>query len=413
MIKKDAKEAFRKHVSSKKLVPEIFKNKRHIDEIKGVYVPFWLFDASVDADISYRGERTRVWTDREYRYEEHNYYSIFRSGNVVFDNVPVDGSKKMPDDLMESLEPYDFKEAVDFKSAYLAGFMADRYDVGVQESIEKANMRIKMSTEEMFLSTVDGFGNVLTERSYIRLNNGIAKYALYPVWLLNTKWEGNIYTFAMNGQTGKFIGDLPLDKRAFWRKFGVLAGIFSVVGCVFVSVGRLSADLGGGRDEKKRLLLIFMTCLLALGNIVGSSFRRTIGGMYYSDETGVLSSDEWDSVNDELQIISEDQECDVFIQVADDFGSMTPTEYADNVYEEKGVGYGVDRSGIVLVVNYDSGEWAISTAGYGITAFTDAGQTYIMDQVAPMLRDDPSGAFMKFADLAEDFLIKANAGGPL
>ena len=230
--KKDAKEAFRKHVSSKKLVPEIFKNKRHIDEIKGVYVPFWLFDASVDADISYRGERTRVWTDREYRYEEHNYYSIFRSGNVVFDNVPVDGSKKMPDDLMESLEPYDFKEAVDFKSAYLAGFMADRYDVGVQESIEKVNMRIKMSTEEMFLSTVDGLGNVLTERSYIRLNNGIAKYALYPVWLLNTKWEGNIYTFAMNGQTGKFIGDLPLDKRAFWRKFGVLAGIFSVVGCV-------------------------------------------------------------------------------------------------------------------------------------------------------------------------------------
>lgn len=163
---------------------------------------------------------------------------------------------------------------------------------------------------------------------------------------------------------------------------------------------------------RKRLLLIFMTCLLALGISSAAVFAEPIGGMYYSDETGVLSSDEWDSVNDELQIISEDQECDVFIQVADDFGSMTPTEYADNVYEEKGVGYGVDRSGIVLVVNYDSGEWAISTAGYGITAFTDAGQTYIMDQVAPMLRDDPYGAFMKFADLAEDFLIKANAGVP-
>lgn len=225
--KKAAKEALKKHVNSKKLVPALFKSENHINEIKGVYVPFWLFDANVAADITYRGEKTRTWSDSQYEYIEHNYYNIYRAGYVAFDNVPVDGSEKMPDDLMESIEPFDFREAVDFKSAYLAGYMADKYDVDAQASIENANKRIIRSTEEAFRETIQGFGMVTTENTYIDLQNGIAKYALYPVWLLNTQWQGNTYTFAMNGQTGKFVGDLPLDKGAFWRKFGLFAGIFS------------------------------------------------------------------------------------------------------------------------------------------------------------------------------------------
>ena len=74
---------------------------------------------------------------------------------------------------------------------------------------------------------------VTTESTYIDLQNGTAKYALYPVWLLNTKWQGNTYTFAMNGQSGKFVGDLPLDKGAFWRKFGLFTGIFGVAASAF------------------------------------------------------------------------------------------------------------------------------------------------------------------------------------
>ena len=228
--KKQAKAALKKHVASKKLVPALFKNENHIDEIKGVYVPFWLFDAQVAANISYRGERTRTWSDAGYKYIEHNFYRIYRAGYVAFDHVPVDGSEKMADDLMESIEPFDFKQAVDFQTAYLAGFMADKYDVDAEASIEAANARIRRSTEEAFRGTVQGFTGVMPEESCINLQNGVAKYALYPVWLLNTRWQGSTYTFAMNGQTGKFVGDLPMDKGAYWRKFGLLAGIFSVVG---------------------------------------------------------------------------------------------------------------------------------------------------------------------------------------
>ena len=63
----------------------------------------------------------------------------------------------------------------------------------------------------------------------IRLSIGKAKYALYPVWLLNTSWRGKKYTFAMNGQTGKLVGDLPLDKSAYWKWLVALSSAFGVI----------------------------------------------------------------------------------------------------------------------------------------------------------------------------------------
>ena len=86
----------------------------------------------------------------------------------------------------------------------------------------------------MFASTVSGYQSVVPENSGISLSNGKAVYALYPVWLLSTSWQGKTYTFAMNGQTGKFVGDLPMDKSAYWRWLlglwgGCSAGIFLLI----------------------------------------------------------------------------------------------------------------------------------------------------------------------------------------
>ena len=150
--------------------------------------------------------------------------------------MPVDGSTKMDDALMESIEPYDFTGAVDFQTAYLAGFLADKYDVDSEQSIERANERIKKSTENAFASTVQGYSTVIPESTSIRLQNGKAKYALYPVWLLNTTWNGQRYTFAMNGQTGKFVGDLPLDKGAYTKW---LFGLTSLIGAAVFAVSYL------------------------------------------------------------------------------------------------------------------------------------------------------------------------------
>lgn len=225
--KNAAKAGLQKHLTGKRLLPKIFKDQNHIDEIKGVYVPFWLFDTDADARVRYRTTKLRCWSDSEYNYTETSHFLVHRGGSVGFEHVPVDGSSRMADDLMESIEPYDFSDAVGFQTAYLAGYFADKYDVGADESIERANERVKKSAEEAFASTVEGYDTVTAESSSVRLHGGKAKYALYPVWILNTTWKGQKYTFAMNGQTGKFVGDLPVDKAAARRWKLILTAAFS------------------------------------------------------------------------------------------------------------------------------------------------------------------------------------------
>ena len=232
--KKAAIAALQNHYKGKRLLPKVFKDQNHIKEVKGLYVPVWLFDTDADAHVRYRATRVRHWSDSQYRYTETSYFSVTRAGGIGFDNVPVDGSTKMDDALMESIEPFNIEEAVDFQTAYLSGFLADKYDVDAETSIVRANERIKRSTEEAFRDTVTGYHTVTTAGSSIHLQNGRARYALYPVWILNTVWNGQKFTFGINGQTGKIAGDLPMDKGLF-RKY-----LFGVAGAVSAAVFAIS-----------------------------------------------------------------------------------------------------------------------------------------------------------------------------
>ena len=228
--KKAAIAALKNYYKGKTLLPKVFKNENHIKEVKGLYVPVWLFDTDADAYVRYKASRVRTWSDSQYRYTETRYYAVMRAGGIGFENVPVDGSSKMDDALMESVEPYDLKDAVDFQTAYLSGYLADKYDVDAASSIARANQRIKNSTEAAFAQTVTGYSTVIPLSSQINLNNGRARYALYPVWILNTVWQGKKFTFGINGQTGKTVGDLPMDKGAFWKwLMGVTGAVSAAV----------------------------------------------------------------------------------------------------------------------------------------------------------------------------------------
>lgn len=214
--KKAAIAALQNHYKGKLLLPKVFKDQNHIKEVKGLYVPVWLFDTDADAHVRYKATRTRTWSDSQYNYTETTHYAVTRAGGIGFENVPVDGSTKMDDTMMESIEPFNIGDAVDFQTAYLSGFLADKYDVDAEASITRANERIKRSTEDAFASTVQGYTSVIPVSSTINLQNGRARYALYPVWILNTQWNGQKFTFGINGQTGKIAGDLPMDKGKFW-----------------------------------------------------------------------------------------------------------------------------------------------------------------------------------------------------
>ena len=234
--KKAAIKALQKHYGGKKLLPKVFKDQNRVKEVKGLYVPVWLFDADAEGFVQYKASRVRTWSDSNYYYTETRYFSVVRAGSLGFDWVPVDGSSKMEDALMESIEPFDLSQAVDFKTAYLSGFLADRYDVTAEQSVERANQRVRNTTEEAFASTVMGYTSVMPVSTNIRLQNGKARYALYPVWLLNTNWNGKKYTFAINGQTGKLVGDLPMDKAAYTKW---LLGLTGIIGAAIFGLSYL------------------------------------------------------------------------------------------------------------------------------------------------------------------------------
>lgn len=230
--KKSAVEAFENDFKNAPFLPDKFKDKRRIEEMAGVYVPFWMFDCDCNASITYSANIYSHWSDSDYDYTKTDYYKLIRSGSVGFANIPVDGSKKADDAYTEAVEPYDYKDAVEFNPAYLSGFLADKYDVSAEDSIGRANERVKNSTEEVFASTTREYSSVVPEYTNVSFSDGKIRYALLPIWMLNIKYRKNNFKFAINGQTGKVVGEYPVDKGKKWRYFGKIAGIAYAVAAV-------------------------------------------------------------------------------------------------------------------------------------------------------------------------------------
>ena len=227
--------ALKKHYQGKPFLPKAFTEKNHIEEIKGVYVPFWLYSGSADADVTFEATRSHVRETSRERIITTEHYQVLRSGSVAFENVPVDASTKMPDDHMDSIEPYDYSELTGFSTAYLPGFLADKFDVDSDASRGRAEERCKESALQAISSTVVGYETCVPLSSEVRVHPQKPKYAMMPVWLLSTRWNGQNYLFAMNGQTGKLVGDLPVDKKRFWLRFAtIFAPLAAVLSLLFL-----------------------------------------------------------------------------------------------------------------------------------------------------------------------------------
>ena len=228
MTKDDAVRALRAHYRGKPFLPRSFTAGNHIEEIQGVYVPFWLFDGGAEGEVDYKAANSRTYRDDDYEITETDHYDVHRGGSIAFEKIPVDASSKMPDDHMDSIEPFDYTQMQPFSTAYLPGYLADKYDVTVDDSRARADRRSRETLENALRETVTGYGTCVTDRTDIRLHRGKVHYALLPVWMLSTKWNGESFLFAMNGQTGKLVGDLPTDCGRYWGTFGAIAGVVTV-----------------------------------------------------------------------------------------------------------------------------------------------------------------------------------------
>jgi len=227
--KKAAVEALKKFCKGKRLLPDFFIQDNHINNIQGVYVPFWLFDAKANGHLCYKATKVKNRKDSRFSYTETSFYSVVRDGSLSFEKIPVDGSEKMDDAYMDAIEPFDYSSMKDFNTSFLAGYIAEKYDVDAEKSKIRAEKRIKTSVESEFARTVSGYSSVKLESSSIVVKGPQPSYTLFPVWILNTKYKKENYLFIMNGQSGKLVGRLPIEWKKFWKYGFIYSGILGTI----------------------------------------------------------------------------------------------------------------------------------------------------------------------------------------
>ena len=229
LSKDDAVKALKAHYKGKPFLPRTFSSENHVQELKGLYVPFWMFDGEAEGSATFEATRSRSYTSGDYEVTETDHFDVFREGSIAFSKVPVDASSKMPDDYMDSIEPFDYSDLKPFSTAYLPGFLADKYDVSVEDSRARADARCESSLVGALAQSVCGYESCVPVSQNVTLRRGKVHYALLPVWLLSTNWDGKTYLFAMNGQTGRLVGNLPTSVKRFWATFAAIAGSLAAV----------------------------------------------------------------------------------------------------------------------------------------------------------------------------------------
>lgn len=233
--KEDAIAALKDFYKGKCLLPKVFSKQNHIEEIKGVYVPFWLFDSGVDAKFVFDASRTSVLVmdDEDITTIEH--YRAEREGSMRFEKIPVDGSNKMEDRYMDAIEPFNYEDLIPFSRGYLPGYLAEKYDVDAAGSVDRVSERIFTSARLAAERTLSYDEYSVTTQN-LKLVDHNAKYALLPVWMLTTRWKDETFMFAMNGQTGRLIGDLPVSKGRAAGWFGGITGVLFVIFSTLASI---------------------------------------------------------------------------------------------------------------------------------------------------------------------------------
>ncbi|MBR6258980.1 MAG: hypothetical protein IKR21_02085 [Oscillospiraceae bacterium] len=228
ITKEQLPEYLKKFYKGKSLLPRGFFSNHVLSKAQGVYVPFWLYGCHLSGSMDFDAQTVRTYRDGNYDCTETSHYLLRRQGRMEFENVPVDASLKMDNDLMDSLEPFDFSELKPFDGAYLSGFVADKFDSTPDDEMDRAEGRMLKSAADEISSTAN-YGMVTVRSKNLKADDAKVSYVLLPVYLLNCEYGGKKYQYAVNGQTGKTVGELPVSKGKSWGFFG---GAFAIIGAI-------------------------------------------------------------------------------------------------------------------------------------------------------------------------------------
>lgn len=223
---------FKEFCKKKRFLPRDFLSAGQQEKIVGLYVPFWVTDVNVSAEMDALGKQVRSWTSGDYHYTETKEYALARKADILIRGLPADGASHIDDSLMEAVEPYDYQAVRPFEMQYLSGFLAEKYDVNMAAMFPRVQKRAVQASDQLVRKTMIGYSTVSVTRSDIKIMSTKWEYMLLPVWFMTYKYKEKIYEFALNGQTAKFVGTPPLCKgrlAAFSAALGVAAAALTIL----------------------------------------------------------------------------------------------------------------------------------------------------------------------------------------
>ena len=230
LTQEQAEELYREWLKDKRFVPDEFKAADTISEIKGVYAPYWLFNCQAVGKIEGEATESNTYVMGDYRITNTKHYQVVREGKYDYDRVPVDASKKLREDLMLAIEPFDYRSMTDFSLQYMSGFLAEQYDISPEEAEKIMTGRVEDHTLEQLRREVSGYGSFQLKNKEINLKDKAHAYAMLPVYVLVHPYQGKEHLFMINGQTGKIWGEAPVSRQKQMSFAGMVFAAVWVLG---------------------------------------------------------------------------------------------------------------------------------------------------------------------------------------
>lgn len=227
-----AEKKFLEFAGKKWFVPKDFFAEKQVEKIRGVYYPFWLTDADITAGSSANAEKVRTWRAGKNMYTETSHYRLYRKGNIHFEDLTTGAYDKGDKSMLEGILPYPSDALKDFSMTYLSGFLAKKRNVEKEEVFDEVKNRISNYSTTLLNDTMRGYTAVHPQGTHVEMQKVNWDYALLPIWILTYNKGGKIYTYAMNGHTGKVYGELPISGKKLALLFAAVTLGVTLLGTI-------------------------------------------------------------------------------------------------------------------------------------------------------------------------------------
>lgn len=211
---KEAAAKFTSWIKKKLFCPRAAKMSARPGAFKGIYLPYWTFDADTVSDYAAEYGIDRRVKTRDGERVETRWYSVRGRYREQIDDELVLASSRYDETLMRKVEPFHTPDNKAYQPEYVAGFIAERYSVGLKEGWERAKQLILRRLEANIEDQVrmeNRADHARVKHVEVAYSAVTCKYLLLPVWLSTYRYQDRVYHFMVNGQTGKAGGQIPVS----------------------------------------------------------------------------------------------------------------------------------------------------------------------------------------------------------